>query len=414
MMAWLAGVLLLSMRQLGHYFFLSQLRVYGLAPPEERWAKLLDKRVKELQVSRPVLFMESAISNSLITFGHWRPCILAPAGLLAGLTPGEVEALLLHELAHIKRHDYLVNLLQRVVETLLFYHPAIWWLSGKARQLREESCDELVLARGIDPAIYSQALLQVAKFSQPSKYQFVMNASSHLSTRIHKILNAASLPRRGRLPGAFPWLMALLVLTSLGALTGFVLGGRHTVSIAADKMNVLYVGVDNPLTIAVAGIPNEQVQVSSRDVKIVALGEGRYVAQPAMPGNAAIRVSGKGFPERMANFRVKRIPDPVAQIEGVPGGALAAEVFKNTGGLSLHSNSDFDADCSITFFSVVHVPKGQDPIESTNAGANYSEQTARLIRRAQAGDVYYFDNVRCRCPGDVEDRPINALVFKIR
>ncbi|MCO6493957.1 MAG: M48 family metalloprotease [Phaeodactylibacter sp.] len=70
-------------------------------------------------------------------YGHWRPCILAPAGLLAGLTPGEVEALLLHELAHIKRHGYLVNLLQRAVETLLFYHPAIWWLSAKAGQLRE-------------------------------------------------------------------------------------------------------------------------------------------------------------------------------------------------------------------------------------------------------------------------------------
>ena len=66
---------------------------------------------------------------------------------------GQVEAILLHELAHIRRHDYLVNLLQTVAESLLFYHPAVWWISGVIRTERENCCDDLVVAQRGDATI---------------------------------------------------------------------------------------------------------------------------------------------------------------------------------------------------------------------------------------------------------------------
>ena len=69
-----------------------------------------------------------------------------PVSALAGLTPRQVEAILAHELAHIRRHDYVVNLLQTVVETLLFYHPAVWWLSHRIRVERENCCDDLAVS----------------------------------------------------------------------------------------------------------------------------------------------------------------------------------------------------------------------------------------------------------------------------
>ena len=83
--------------------------------------------------------------------GYVRPVILMPVGLLAGLTAGQVEAILLHELAHIRRHDYLVNLLQIFVEGLVFYHPAVWWISGVIRAERENCCDDLVVA--VEPTL---------------------------------------------------------------------------------------------------------------------------------------------------------------------------------------------------------------------------------------------------------------------
>ena len=81
-----------------------------------------------------------------------------PVSALAGLTPRQVEAILAHELAHIRRHDYVVNLLQTVVETLLFYHPAVWWLSHRIRVERENCCDDLAVSLCGDPVAYAAAL----------------------------------------------------------------------------------------------------------------------------------------------------------------------------------------------------------------------------------------------------------------
>src|SRR6185312_2408588 len=99
-----------------------------------------------LQVSRPVLLLESCLAEVPVAVGHLRPLILMPVGLLMGLPVAQVEAILLHELAHILRYDYVVNLMQVFVEGLLFYHPAVWWISGVMRAERENCCDDLVVA----------------------------------------------------------------------------------------------------------------------------------------------------------------------------------------------------------------------------------------------------------------------------
>ena len=81
-------------------------------------------------VPKPLLLLESSLVEAPVVIGFLRPAILVPAGLLAGLPVQHLEAILLHELAHIRRFDYLVNLIQTLVESLLFYHPAVWWVSG--------------------------------------------------------------------------------------------------------------------------------------------------------------------------------------------------------------------------------------------------------------------------------------------
>lgn len=101
--------------------------------------------------------------------GVLRPLILLPAALVLGMPPGPLELLILHELAHIRRHDHLVNLLQHVVEALLFFHPAMWYVSRRIRLEREHCCDDLVLAHGGDAKAYAKSLVQAAALAHGAK-----------------------------------------------------------------------------------------------------------------------------------------------------------------------------------------------------------------------------------------------------
>jgi TonB family protein len=102
--------------------------------------------------------MHSALVEAPTVIGWLRPVVLIPASCLTGLSTMQIEAILAHELAHIRRHDYLVSVLQSVIETLLFYHPAVWWVSKQIRRERECCCDELAVAVGGDRLAYARAL----------------------------------------------------------------------------------------------------------------------------------------------------------------------------------------------------------------------------------------------------------------
>jgi bla regulator protein blaR1 len=92
------------------------------------WQQTLDRLIERMHVSRRVRLPATDRVDSPSVIGWLRPVILAPVGVLCGLAPEQVEALLAHELAHVRRHDYLVNVLQGIAESLLFYHPAVWWI----------------------------------------------------------------------------------------------------------------------------------------------------------------------------------------------------------------------------------------------------------------------------------------------
>src|SRR5258706_667642 len=95
---------------------------------------------------------------ALAVIGWLRPAILTPVGMLAGLPVAQIEAILLHELAHIRRLDYLVNLAQGCVEAVMFYHPAVWWISSVIRAERENCCDDIVVDYTGDAREYAAAL----------------------------------------------------------------------------------------------------------------------------------------------------------------------------------------------------------------------------------------------------------------
>ena len=123
------------------------------------WVATLDDLRHRLGVSRPVRLLKSALVEVPTVIGWFRPVILLPAATLSGLTPGQLEAILAHELAHVRRLDYLVNAFQCLVETLMFYHPIAWWISRCIREERENCCDDLVVEVCGDRLGYARALV---------------------------------------------------------------------------------------------------------------------------------------------------------------------------------------------------------------------------------------------------------------
>jgi hypothetical protein len=142
--------------------------------------------------------------------------------------------------------------------------------------------------------------------------------------------------------------------------------------------------------------------------------------KPGKAKDCKIAVSAKmpdGSTQRIGekDFRVKRIPDPVARLSKKAGGTMGNGEFKAQGGVGAFlDNFDFDAKCSIQGYNLVYVAKRQDPVEAVNRGGRYTDKSKRLVMKAKPGDIYYFDNVKARCPGDKVGRPINSMVFKIK
>jgi HEAT repeat protein len=145
--------------------------------------------------------------------GWLRPVILLPASALTGLSPQQLEAILAHELAHIRRHDYLINLLQAVVETLLFYHPAVWWVSRRIRQEREHCCDDLAVAVCGDSLTYARALLEMEQLRAAGPQLAMAANGGSLMNRIQRLVGAQP-KHANRFGGLFAGVITLTTLIS--------------------------------------------------------------------------------------------------------------------------------------------------------------------------------------------------------
>ena len=217
LLGWAAGVLLLSARFLGGWVRVQRLRRRSAVPVPAEWHMVLSHLCRELKLSRTVRLLQSAAVEVPTALGWLRPVILLPACALTGLAPLQLEAILAHELAHIRRGDFLVNLLQSLVEVLLFYHPAVWWLSSRIRAERELCCDDVAAAHCGDPLLLARALTDLEALREPiqpppSHLALAANGGS-LMHRVRHLLHPA-LPITS---GARATALAVLAASLLGA-----------------------------------------------------------------------------------------------------------------------------------------------------------------------------------------------------
>ena len=185
---WMAGVWISAFVQMAGWIGVTRLGRRGVCCAPEHWQREIERLGARLRLSRPVRILESCLVDMPMVVGHIRPLILMPVGLLAGLPPAQMEAILLHELAHIRRHDYLVNIVQRVVECFLFYHPAVWWISRVIRTERENCCDDVVVATQGAAQQYAVALTTLAQIRSSAGTPALAATGGSLVKRIHRLL----------------------------------------------------------------------------------------------------------------------------------------------------------------------------------------------------------------------------------
>ena len=220
---WLAGVSLLSIRLAGGCLAARRLTLRGCEPAAPEWVAALARLCKAVGVSRPVTLTASALAEVPSVVGWLRPVIVMPVSVLSGMTPWQVEAILSHELAHIRRHDYLVNILQSAVETLLFYHPAIWWVSRQVREERERCCDDVAVDLCGDAAGYVRALAELAAMRVAPALAMSATGGSLLG-RARRLLA----PRDARRPSASVAGAVLVALVACGWATASAERGGHS------------------------------------------------------------------------------------------------------------------------------------------------------------------------------------------
>jgi beta-lactamase regulating signal transducer with metallopeptidase domain len=220
---WLIGVLTLAARGFGGWWVIHRLRVTATAQVPAPVRASFERIARALSLSRPVLLRVSSAIAGPVTIGTLRAIVLLPVSAVTLLSPDELEVVLAHELAHVRRADFLWNLVQTLIETLFFFHPAVWWISGRVRHERELCCDDLALTVCPNPVVYASALFHLEE-QRSRQMSLAMALDGHqpvqtLRWRIARILGEATPrnPNRPLRPFSLAALGAVLVVLLLPA-----------------------------------------------------------------------------------------------------------------------------------------------------------------------------------------------------
>ena len=225
---WLAGIIAFSARLFSGWRAAARLKRQGIGRAPAAYEESFARLAKRIGVSRPARLYKSVLVEVPTVIGWLRPVILVPVGAFTGLSQQQLDALLAHELAHVRRYDYLVNLLQSVAEILLFYHPAVWWASRQIRLEREHACDDLAVEACGDVLVYARALaeLETLRATDGRGLALAANGGGSLISRIRRLV---SRPQRDeeRRP---VWLAALLLFVTISSALVVAQGALFTVT----------------------------------------------------------------------------------------------------------------------------------------------------------------------------------------
>lgn len=289
--AWLAGVCGFGVRAAGGWMYIERLYREKRSALSPMLARRCAQLQRTLGINRTIAYFESVLVDAPAVIGWFRPMVLLPASAISGLSPDQLDAIIVHELAHIQRLDCFVNLFQIAAETLLFYQPAVWWVSRVIRAERENCCDDMAVAICGDARAYARALTLLETWRAAPSIVLAVNSGS-LKSRITRLLGldtiVRSVPRAG--------LAALAVLCGAGvvvASTSFHYGRS-------------------------AGLDDGSATTSTESSAVIA--ELRPPAPPAAPAVSpeVCPRAGVAAPSMVATAGFKRAPAPTTRAEAEP------------------------------------------------------------------------------------------------
>jgi len=301
--AWMAGVSVMSLRLAGGWCWIQRLRWVGTEPAEALWQARLEALAGQMNLLRPVRLRSSRVVEVPMVLGWLKPLILVPAALFAAMEPCALAAILAHELAHVRRHDYFLNLLQSVVEVLLFFHPAVWWLSAQIRAERENCCDDIAASICGDPLLYARALAALEDLRQPLESNPSLALAATGGTLMNRIRRLIT-PKLPPSPAARAGLIAALTVSVLGAAS--TLGLRNQESPKAPEAKKETREEKKTLTVVV-----EDDAKAARKLKIQMKGKVKIQpeAQPpvALEEGARLEIEGRDG-EQLRSYSAERGP----------------------------------------------------------------------------------------------------------
>jgi beta-lactamase regulating signal transducer with metallopeptidase domain len=215
--AWLCGVGVICVRHVGGCVWLRKLRRSARRVSDDDAVVRLLRIQRLLGIGRrAILLAESALVQVPSVIGVFKPIVLLPCSALTGLSAVQLDAILAHELAHVRRHDYVVNLVQLALETLLFYHPAVWWIGKQIRAERENCCDDIAVAAVGSISAYGQALTAMETLRCTIPSVLVMGATgSSLIQRVRRLVQPE--PRRSSTLLLGPTVFIVVVVLGMAA-----------------------------------------------------------------------------------------------------------------------------------------------------------------------------------------------------
>ena len=319
---WLLGVLALALRSIGGWWLIQRLRATATVEAPAAVRASFRHIAHLLGVEKPVLLRVSSAIAGPVTVGALRALVLLPLSAATSLGPDELEVVLAHELAHIRRGDFVWNLVQTFVETLFFFHPAVWWIGSRIRHERELCCDDLALSVCPDPVVYASALYRLEQ-QRSRQLNLAMALDGHqpartLRMRIARILGEPVSEAANRGPFSLAAAIAVLavLLLPVPQMLASLSPARyaspiHTAQAVVANLSIQPVVALTPMRPLAAVVPNHVEVPLANPVVVAAMPEPQQSAttNDGEKGNYIDRMKAAGYDVDLDKYIAMKIQD---------------------------------------------------------------------------------------------------------
>ncbi len=328
-------------------------------------------------------------------------------------TDEEINSIIAHESIHASQLHSLDILLIELLSAVMWFNPVVWMMRKSLQQIHEYLADEGALSTGVNKSKYQALLL-----NQVAEERLISLSSGFNHSLIKKriiMMTKPKLSQKTNLKILTIIPVAALLFLGVACVNGQVEKNNKVIAaIAPTKMNVLYLGVDNPMSIAVSGYDIKDIEVKVRSNGRIEGSEGKYIVKPIRPGNLWLDVYADGEIVQSSEFRVKTVPDPVAKVAGKKGGTISKEELLKAGRVYVEmENFDFDLRFEmVSYVMSATVPGSYEVREEISKTESFSPQQIELINSLIKNQKLMIEEIRAKGP-DGSIRKMGSMVFTI-